>query len=150
MRRSLFCELVFRDSICRDMKWKKKFLTALTEQCHFARRRSWSSSNFACCLNAWRVRRISRDSVAGFLTVTGNADGCNIDELLLTSQDRLGLEAIKQLHRQLDDDADGNVDLSESDEVSEMGSGSSPEIRGESVNAKLHEHVTRSRAHRRI
>nr|XP_049697267.1 stromal interaction molecule homolog isoform X2 [Helicoverpa armigera] len=31
-------------------------------------------------------------------------------------QDRAGLEAITQLHRQLDDDANGNVDLSESDD----------------------------------
>lgn len=33
-------------------------------------------------------------------------------------QDKAGLEAITQLHRQLDDDANGNVDLSESDDVS--------------------------------
>lgn len=31
--------------------------------------------------------------------------------------DRLGLEAIKSLHSQLDDDANGNIDLSESDDV---------------------------------
>ncbi|XP_073951873.1 stromal interaction molecule homolog [Choristoneura fumiferana] len=31
-------------------------------------------------------------------------------------QDRAGLEAITQLHNQLDDDANGNVDLSESDD----------------------------------
>ncbi len=37
--------------------------------------------------------------------------------LSMASQDRLGLDAIKSLHRQLDDDADGNVDFSESDEV---------------------------------
>ncbi|KAK6625820.1 hypothetical protein RUM43_006119 [Polyplax serrata] len=46
-------------------------------------------------------------------------DTCNGDEmycLSLASQDRLALDAIKALHRQLDDDADGNVDLSESDE----------------------------------
>lgn len=35
----------------------------------------------------------------------------------MASQDRLALDAIKSLHRQLDDDADGIVDLSESDEV---------------------------------
>jgi hypothetical protein len=33
------------------------------------------------------------------------------------SDDKSGLEAIRALHRQLDDDANGNVDLSESDEV---------------------------------
>lgn len=36
----------------------------------------------------------------------------------MASHDRLGLEAIKTLHSQLDDDADGDVDLSESDDVS--------------------------------
>lgn len=35
----------------------------------------------------------------------------------MASHDRLGLEAIKSLHSQLDDDANGNVDLSESDDV---------------------------------
>lgn len=36
----------------------------------------------------------------------------------MASQDRVGLEAIRSLHRQLDDDADGAIDLSESDDVS--------------------------------
>jgi len=35
----------------------------------------------------------------------------------MASHDRLGLEAIRSLHSQLDDDANGNVDLSESDDV---------------------------------
>lgn len=45
---------------------------------------------------------------------------CNDDLACITmaSHDRLGLEAIKSLHSQLDDDADGDVDLSESDDVS--------------------------------
>ncbi|XP_071567136.1 stromal interaction molecule homolog [Temnothorax nylanderi] len=47
-----------------------------------------------------------------------NADTCNDDLACITmaSHDRLGLEAIKSLHSQLDDDANGNVDLSESDD----------------------------------
>lgn len=32
--------------------------------------------------------------------------------------DRLGMEAIKSLHQQLDDDDNGNIDLTESDDVS--------------------------------
>jgi len=36
----------------------------------------------------------------------------------MATQDRLGLDAIRSLHRQLDDDADGAIDLSESDDVS--------------------------------
>lgn len=39
--------------------------------------------------------------------------------LSMASHDRLGLEAIRNLHRQLDDDANGVIELSESDEVSE-------------------------------
>ncbi|XP_034948923.1 stromal interaction molecule homolog [Chelonus insularis] len=47
-----------------------------------------------------------------------NVDTCNDDLACITmaSHDRLGLEAIKSLHSQLDDDADGDVDLSESDD----------------------------------
>lgn len=37
--------------------------------------------------------------------------------LAMAQSDRLGLESIKLLHRQLDDDKDGNIDLSESDDV---------------------------------
>lgn len=33
------------------------------------------------------------------------------------SHDRLGMEAIRSLHQQLDDDENGNIDLSESDDV---------------------------------
>ncbi|CAL1689756.1 unnamed protein product [Lasius platythorax] len=49
---------------------------------------------------------------------SSNADTCNDDLACITmaSHDRLGLEAIKSLHSQLDDDANGNVDLSESDD----------------------------------
>ncbi|XP_064074485.1 stromal interaction molecule homolog isoform X2 [Vanessa tameamea] len=41
-------------------------------------------------------------------------EACNNEPSCL--QDHAGLEAITQLHRQLDDDANGNVDLSESDD----------------------------------
>lgn len=52
----------------------------------------------------------------------GTADACNDDLACITmaSNDRLGLEAIKSLHSQLDDDANGNIDLSESDDVSNV------------------------------
>ncbi|KAG5882768.1 hypothetical protein JTB14_029944 [Gonioctena quinquepunctata] len=46
-------------------------------------------------------------------------DTCNLDDfacLAMAQKDRLGLEAIKQLHKQLDDDEDGNIDLTESDD----------------------------------
>lgn len=48
-------------------------------------------------------------------------DACNSDDfacLSMASVDKLGLEAIKSLHQKLDDDANGNVDLSESNDVS--------------------------------
>ncbi|XP_057652374.1 stromal interaction molecule homolog [Diorhabda carinulata] len=49
----------------------------------------------------------------------GNFDTCSEDDfacLAMAQKDRLGLEAIKQLHKQLDDDKDGTIDLSESDD----------------------------------
>ncbi|KAH8343243.1 hypothetical protein KR059_007525 [Drosophila kikkawai] len=53
---------------------------------------------------------------------SGSADGaCGADELdchhgSSSTQDRFGMEAIASLHRQLDDDDNGNIDLSESDD----------------------------------
>ncbi|KAJ3658098.1 hypothetical protein Zmor_009857 [Zophobas morio] len=44
---------------------------------------------------------------------------CSIDDfacLTMAANDRMGLEAIKTLHQKLDDDANGNVDLAESDD----------------------------------
>lgn len=52
---------------------------------------------------------------------SGSADGtCPSDDLECNNnlQDRLGMEAIRSLHRQLDDDDNGNIDLEESDDVS--------------------------------
>lgn len=47
-----------------------------------------------------------------------NIENCNDDIacLSMASSDKLGLEAIRLLHQQLDDDANGNIDLSESDD----------------------------------
>ena len=49
----------------------------------------------------------------------GAASGsCNLEDLDCTSDnDYMGLEAIRSLHRQLDDDDNGDIDLSESDDV---------------------------------
>ncbi|XP_019874200.2 stromal interaction molecule homolog isoform X2 [Aethina tumida] len=44
---------------------------------------------------------------------------CSIQDfacLAMAASDKLGLEAIKSLHQKLDDDANGNIDLSESDD----------------------------------
>ncbi|XP_060826958.1 stromal interaction molecule homolog isoform X3 [Bombus pascuorum] len=58
------------------------------------------------------------DGLAQAVAHEAGSDTCNDDLACLTlaSHDRLGLEAIKSLHSQLDDDANGNVDLSESDD----------------------------------
>lgn len=50
----------------------------------------------------------------------GSADGaCFADDIECAEMhDRLGMEAIKSLHQQLDDDENGNIDLTESDDVS--------------------------------
>lgn len=51
--------------------------------------------------------------------IGSSADGaCHVDDLECFNEDRLGMEAIRSLHRQLDDDDNGNIDLSESDDVS--------------------------------
>lgn len=46
-----------------------------------------------------------------------SADGSCQAEDIECYNDRLGMEAIRSLHRQLDDDDNGNIDLSESDDV---------------------------------
>lgn len=50
---------------------------------------------------------------------SSGADGaCLADDLECNEMhDRLGMEAIKSLHEQLDDDDNGNIDLTESDDV---------------------------------
>lgn len=51
-----------------------------------------------------------------FLCFLGAASGtCSADDL--DCVDNEGLEAIRSLHRQLDDDDNGDIDLSESDDV---------------------------------
>lgn len=46
---------------------------------------------------------------------------CRIDELLCLDEIAiLSFEAIRSIHKQMDDDANGNVDVSETDGVSEL------------------------------
>ncbi|CAH1996215.1 unnamed protein product [Acanthoscelides obtectus] len=50
---------------------------------------------------------------------TPDVDSCSSEDLIClaaTHSDRLGLEAIQILHKQIDDDQDGTIDLSESDD----------------------------------
>lgn len=45
---------------------------------------------------------------------------CSLEDfacLAMAANDRLGFQAIKSLHQKLDDDANGNIDYSESDDV---------------------------------
>lgn len=51
-------------------------------------------------------------------SVTAEGSSCLVDDLDCLNHDKLGMEAIKSLHRQLDDDEDGDIDLSESNDVS--------------------------------
>lgn len=56
-----------------------------------------------------------------YLTGGNIYETCSIDDIAcisMAANDKLGLEAIKSLHRKLDDDENGNVDLSESNDVS--------------------------------
>lgn len=57
--------------------------------------------------------------VLGGSGIGGSADGaCLADDVECAEHDRLGMEAIRSLHQQLDDDDNGNIDLTESDDVS--------------------------------
>ena len=51
------------------------------------------------------------------LIEAGNVSDCPLEDSLC-EKDKLGYEAICQLHRQIDDDHNGNLDRAESDEVS--------------------------------
>lgn len=59
---------------------------------------------------------------SGGLGASGSADGaCFADDIECADMhDKLGMEAIRTLHQQLDDDENGNIDLSESDDVSDI------------------------------
>ena len=49
----------------------------------------------------------------------GGDGACMADDIeCINLHDQVGLEAIRSLHKQLDDDDNGNIDLSESDDVS--------------------------------
>lgn len=50
---------------------------------------------------------------------TTEGSTCSVDDFeCIGHHDELGLDAITALHRQLDDDEDGDIDLEESDDVS--------------------------------
>jgi hypothetical protein len=72
-------------------------------------------------LNASSVYSRARDTHSFNQTGNSQATPC-FDEYSclaarLSDAERLNLEAIRTLHGKLDDDANGNIDLSESDEV---------------------------------
>ena len=52
----------------------------------------------------------------GLVSALGNVADCPSEDGLC-EKDKLGYEAICQLHREIDDDHNGNLDRSESDEV---------------------------------
>lgn len=70
-------------------------------------------------MNAFLIRMFFLYS-SGSAGGSGSADGaCLADDIECAEMhDRLGMEAIKSLHQQLDDDENGNIDLTESDDVS--------------------------------
>lgn len=55
--------------------------------------------------------------LTGGIQVTACHDEYSCLAATLSEPERLNLEAIRTLHSKLDDDANGNIDLSESDEV---------------------------------
>lgn len=59
-------------------------------------------------------------SIIVLIRVLGNVSDCPLEDSLC-EKDKLGYEAICQLHREIDDDHNGNLDRSESDEVGAPG-----------------------------
>lgn len=56
----------------------------------------------------------------GYITLvfSPSAEFCRIDKPLCHDEDeQLSFEAVRNIHKQMDDDANGNVDVEESDEV---------------------------------
>ncbi|CAG5054271.1 unnamed protein product [Parnassius apollo] len=80
--------------------------TERTESKENGRRSQWGPGSRSGSFLSDAVASVSNDQIL--------LEACNNEPVCL--QDRAGLEAITQLHRQLDDDANGNVDLSESDD----------------------------------
>lgn len=55
------------------------------------------------------------------------AEFCRIDKPLCHDEDeQLSFEAVRNIHKQMDDDANGNVDVEESDEVGAWSRGADP------------------------
>ncbi|XP_015119689.1 stromal interaction molecule homolog [Diachasma alloeum] len=79
---------------------------------------SKGSPKFSASLTDGIAQAVAHDSAQSNKQQILGVETCNDDLACITmaSHDRLGLEAIKSLHSQLDDDADGDVDLSESDD----------------------------------
>ncbi|XP_063979782.1 stromal interaction molecule homolog [Diachasmimorpha longicaudata] len=79
---------------------------------------SKGSTKFSATLTDGIAQAVAHDSAQSNKQQILGVETCNDDLACITmaSHDRLGLEAIKSLHSQLDDDADGDVDLSESDD----------------------------------
>lgn len=63
--------------------------------------------------------KFSLFSLLSFFAGAASAhESCDAESLDCPSySDQIGLEAIRSLHRQLDDDDNGDIDLSESDDV---------------------------------
>lgn len=72
--------------------------------------------SFICC---FATNYYNLCHILGGSGISGSADGaCAADDVECAElHDRLGMEAIRSLHQQLDDDDNGNIDLSESDDV---------------------------------
>lgn len=66
-----------------------------------------------------RVELIIDDGIyISILGATSPPEACDAESLDCPNYyDQIGLEAIRSLHRQLDDDDNGDIDLSESDDV---------------------------------
>lgn len=61
---------------------------------------------------------VNNISGGGFFFVLPTSDPCSsLSPPCFTEEDRFSLEALRMIHKQMDDDKDGGIEVDESDEV---------------------------------
>lgn len=106
----------------KEKKEAKDVCFSLFFLCVPCLRDDWVSINWrdVACVTDTLHHVISFDNPTGDVQPTPCYDEYSCLAARLSEAERLNLEAIRTLHSKLDDDANGNIDLSESDEVSEQ------------------------------
>lgn len=95
------------DGLCDDQPERVEPIQNVPPEHQYRSRDSSSSENTYTMISKTISKAVNNENLH---------ETCNNDDfscLSLAANDKLGLEAIRALHQQLDDDANGNIDLSE-------------------------------------